>query len=262
MSIARQQHTDNIVIGAGEFYLIEGGQERYLGDSTGGSITISAEYVTVESNDDPIAQRLVHTPRSVTRRMSLTLHDINEDNIRLFILGDVPETDSQSTAQVAREALEDVEVGRWYQLGVTKDRPEGVWAISAGGVEVHTANAAGTTVPAAKYEVDAATGRIRFTDLDGVNLIDRKAWITYAPVANMVRRVEGSGAAAREYGIRFIENNTIGSNKRIFAPRCTVAPDGAWQLKSRTEEQALPLQIEILDPDGTAAPLVVYGPEG
>ena len=71
---------------------------------------------------------------------------------------------------------------------------------------------------------------------------------------------KSADAAAPEVGLRYIETATIGEGKRVYAPRCVITPNGDMALKSRTDEQSLPLTVDILEPD-TGEALVIYGTE-
>jgi len=266
MNICADNHVSHIVVGAGRLYLAEpDGGERYLGDSEAASITVSTEYITVESGDGSLAQRLVHQPRSVTRAMDMTLRDMTARNLSLYILGESGE-DVQASARVADEAIANPRTNVWYQLGVTDDRPEGVWGVANDGsnaVSVVTGPNNGTAVATDKYKIDDKAGRIMFTDLSGVSA--KTVRVTYTPKAQQgdqaIQRAVSSQARLREFGLRYIEDGPVGVGKRVFAPRCTIGPNGQMALKSRTSEQQLPLQVEILEPGCGAAALVIYGPE-
>ena len=121
------KRTDNIVIGAGEVYLDlhEVGAptgERYLGDAVGAALEITTEETTVFSGSGPVAQELARIARSVTRTVTLTLHDISLENLALFTVGAVRRLNA--AAAVSSEPTV-FRPGRWYQLGGAA-RPAGV----------------------------------------------------------------------------------------------------------------------------------------
>ena len=263
-----EDHNNLIVVGAGRLYLIEPeGGERYLGESSSCGVTVTSEYITVESSDGPVARRLVHKPRSVTRRMDLELLDMTAQNLALFILGKTGSA-TQGTDKVTDEVIKGPRTGVWYPLGVTADRPEGIWGVEDSDtkkVTVKTKKGAGNasslarkTDDKANFELCTKSGRIRFFAL-GTGSPDT-ALVTYTPLAATPARATSSGAQLREFGLRYIEDATEGTGKRILAPRCTVSPNGQIALKSRTEAQRIPLQVEILEP-GSGPALVMYGPE-
>ncbi len=256
-----EHHKNRIVVGAGWLYLIEPeGGERYLGELPSCSVTVTSEYITVESSNGPVRRRLVHKPRSVTRRMDIELEDISAKNLALYILGDSG-TEAQAATAVEDEVLSNLREGVWYQLGITPARPEGVTAIAKTGVTVKAGTSGSTAIASGNYRIDPGTGRILFTDLGraGRGSIG-SARVSYTPVAQTLHRAVSSQAQLREFGLRYIEDAVEGVGKRLFAPRCTVSPNGQMALKNPNQAQRIPLQLEILEPD-TGAALVVYGPE-
>ena len=121
------KRTDNIVIGAGEVYLDlhEGGAstgERYLGDAVGAALEITTEETTVFSGSGPVARELARIARSVTRTVTLTLHDLSLENLALFTVGEMRRLNA--AAPVSGESAV-LRPGRWHQLGGA-DRPAGV----------------------------------------------------------------------------------------------------------------------------------------
>ena len=165
MSAAIDRHANNVVIGAGEFYIdlydaddkLTG--ERYAGDTVAASLTVTTERATVFSGDGAVSTRLVDIARSISRTLTLTLHDISPDNLALFVAADA-ETASDTAAAVVDEEIT-VRRGRWYQLGVSAAKPGGVGAVSATPADTTVTNQAGTTIYTAgnDYTLDAARGR-------------------------------------------------------------------------------------------------------
>ena len=161
------KHTDNIVIGAGRLYadlLIDGKYtgERYLGDSPGAALSVTTERTQVFSADGPVAEKLADIVRSVTRSVTLTLHDMSAANLALFVSGEAASVAAVAAdAAVVDEALT-VNPGRWYQLGATKAKPGGAGAVSAIAADtVVTSKDAATTYDADDdYTLDAARGRL------------------------------------------------------------------------------------------------------
>ena len=121
------KRSDNIVIGAGEVYLDlhEGGAstgERYLGDAVGAALEITTEETTVFSGSGPVARELARIARSVTRTVTLTLHDISLENLALFAVGEMRRLNAAAPVSGEPAVLRP---GRWHQLGGA-DRPAGV----------------------------------------------------------------------------------------------------------------------------------------
>jgi len=119
MSAATEKHTDNIVIGAGEIFLdlldADDGAtgERYLGDGVGASLTVTTERTQVFSGTGPVARKLADVVLSITRTLSITLHDMSHENIALFVGGSAIEEVADAAAEVTDERLT-VKQGHWY----------------------------------------------------------------------------------------------------------------------------------------------------
>ena len=128
MSVTRDKHTDNIVIGSGELYLdllddddaITG--ERYLGDGVSASLAVTTERTQVFSGSGPVARKLVDKVRSLTRSMSIALHDISPENLALFVGAPEPDDVTDAAGAVTDEVLT-VKKRRYYQLGVKTTKP-------------------------------------------------------------------------------------------------------------------------------------------
>ena len=86
MTVQREQHTNNVLIGAGEVYIKLDGEaaERYLGDAVSASLGLTTEEATVFSGSGPVAQELERVTRTVTRQFTVTLHDMSPENLALF----------------------------------------------------------------------------------------------------------------------------------------------------------------------------------
>lgn len=113
---------DNIVIGSGRLYVAtldaddNPGPERYLGDSVGATVTGGeGERLQVFKGDgSDSSQKLVDKLLDVSRSMSLTLHDISLENLRLFVMGSL---ESYTPAAVTDETFPASVAGDEFQLG-------------------------------------------------------------------------------------------------------------------------------------------------
>ena len=159
------KRTDNIVIGAGEVYLDlhEGGAstgERYLGDAVGAALEITTEETTVFSGSGPVARELARIARSVTRTVTLTLHDLSLENLALFAVGEMRRLNAAAPVSGEPAVLRP---GRWHQLGGA-DRPAGVLGLPSP-ADKATAIAAVTVSTTAQTPVTAtqavAAGQLR-----------------------------------------------------------------------------------------------------
>jgi hypothetical protein len=138
----------------------------------------------------------------------------------------------------ATETLSDVELGKWYQLGVTDDLPQGVRRI--GTVEI-------TGVSADSYTVDAAAGRI-YLKPDATDIVDGNdlavAYGLYSGVDDIVvartDKIEGQ--------LTFIANNAAGANDDYLWPYVQLMPDGDLSLKG-DEWMSMTFNFRILKRD-------------
>ena len=266
MTVAKDNHKDNIIIGAGEFYLVELDDndsplgERYLGDSLGGSLTVTTETSTVFSGDGPVAETLAQITNQITRTLSLTLHDMSPANLALFIMGEEDDKADVATA-VADEEITIAKQGLWHQLGVSTARPEGIGAVTGVTVVAEDSGGSGIGSLAANtdYIVDEANGRVKVVE-GGKIVATSKLKVDYTPVAGTVRRAVTGDARQVRAGIRYIETAAFGKGNNIYAPLCNITPSGeaAFKAPGRSTEQQFQLAAEILEP-GAGPGLVING---
>ena len=267
------KRSDNIVIGAGEVYLDlhEGGAstgERYLGDAVGAALEITTEETTVFSGSGPVARELARIARSVTRTVTLTLHDLSLENLALFTVGEMRRLNAAAPVSGEPAVLRP---GRWHQLGGA-DRPAGVLglpspadkatAIAAG----QFAAGAGETEQKGQYIVDYDRARIYWLPPDHP-LYAAKAGVAdgtdvsldYTPDDGARDQVQG---ALRQVigGFRYIEDAAEGRGRNIYAPRCSIQPAGGLTLlDGRSSEQQIRLAVSMLEPGGGRPALYIDG---
>ncbi len=286
------KRSDNIVIGAGEVYLDlhEGGAstgERYLGDAVGAALEITTEETTVFSGSGPVARELARIARSVTRTVTLTLHDLSLENLALFAVGEMRRLNAAAPVSGEPAVLRP---GRWHQLGGA-DRPAGVLglpspadkAAAIAAVTVSTtaqtsvtatqaiaaeqfAAGAGETEQKGQYIVDYDRARIYWLPPDHP-LYAAKAGVVdgtdvaldYTPDDGARDQVQG---ALRQVigGFRYIEDAAEGRGRNIYAPRCSIQPAGGLTLlDGRSSEQQIRLAVSMLEPGGGRPALYIDG---
>ena len=269
MTAARNAHSNNVVLGAGEVYAdlfdAAGNKtgERYLGDSPAATISVTSESTTVLSSDGPVARELVNRVRSVSRSIGFTLKDSSIANWALFLLGD-DEPYADEAVAVADEEIAIVRRGRWYQLGVSDAKPTGVAAIAQGGVAVTYANnGADTALPAEQFEVDRDHARIMVRPDSAAVADGDTIKIDYTPVASPARRIAKAGAPKQlRCALRYIEDrDAAGEARNVYAVECNLAPGGEVGLKSRETEQQLAFTAAVVDQGGSRPSLFVDGVE-
>ncbi len=252
MTTAREKHSNDIVVGAGEVFidLLDAAHartgERYIGDSTGASISVETEQTTVFSGDGPIAQKLVDFQRSISHTMTCTVHDMSPDNIALFLAGEV-EDEADTAAAVSGEKIT-VKQGLWYQLGVKPDtKPAGIAKVKPGTVTV------ATKTKGTDFDVDADHGRIYIIPKAGIS-DNTEITVGYTPVASTRRRAKAGERRQVRAAVRYIEDPSAGRGSNWYIRQASIGASGEMALKSRDTEQSITLTISIEVPeDGTPA---------
>ncbi len=266
MSIATKKNTDNILIGSGEVYIDvlddddDPVGERYLGDAVGASLSVTTERVQVFSGTGPVARQLVNSVRSITRSLTLTLHDISPENLALFVGGKSVEDVADAATLVTDEALT-VKKGRWYQLGVSTSKPTGVGAIDATAaktVVTDTESSPNIYTAGTDYTVDPARGRL-YIEPKSTIPDDGDIHVDYTPVAATRKQVKTGELKETRAAVRYIEDPVAGEGRNYYAPLCSVGASGEMGLMSRDTEQQIQLTAEILEPPGGKAALLIDG---
>ena len=267
MTAARDQHTDNVILGSGEIFIdilnASGGLtgERYLGDAVGAAVTLATERTTIQSGTGQVAQDLVDVVRSVSRTIGFTIRDMSIDNWRAFIIGeDGKDSDRSVTVgaqAVADEAWGNIKRDRSIQLGANASNPSGVGAVgepadaaAAGKTTIKVGNAA--LVQKDKWVLDQQSGRITFlADAEDVK-------VTYTPTAKTVSRaIAGTEAKQLVAAFRYIEDTASGKGRNLYARRCIIAPGGELALMSRSTEQQMAFTAAIQAPPSPWPALVI-----
>lgn len=277
MATARETHTENVVLGAGEIFLDlydnDGnptGAERYLGDSIGATISLTTERTTIQSGDGAVARDLVDVVRSVSRTLGFTVHDSSIANWNLFILGEADEAAVAATE--ATTVIPGMKVDHWYQLGQSADNPSGPGAIDEVVKEKVKAGATGANrigltddTEFAKLEFDLRTARVMLKEGLSTNRVDLE--FAYTPsAARTIAQAKATAAASQvTCALRYVEVEPIAGNqgRNVYARKCNLIPGGEAALKSRDTEQQLAFTANVLDPGSTDGypPLVIDGIE-
>lgn len=253
MTKAVDNHANKTVLGAGEVYIDVLGDgavrtgERYVGDSTGASISATTERTTIFSGDGAVARVLLDKVTSVNHSMSVTIQDMQPENFALFLAGDVAEVTDSSTA-VTKAAPEKITVkaGRWYQFGVANTAAARAGVASVSSVVIKKAatgsEKAGAfdALPALKAVLDAERGRFLANE-DGIALV------TYTPGGQKRMRASAGEAKEIKAAVRYIEDDAsgLGAGSNWYIRQATVGPAGELALKDRTTPQSISLQILI-----------------
>lgn len=278
MTIARKIKRNNIVVGAGEIRLAavladdtyDG--ERNMGDVVGMNIAISSTTQDVQSGSgaNPIDLETITT--ETDRTLTMTLHDINTDNLAIFFQG-VTDQQVDTVTEVIDEALV-VNRDRWYQLGQSADTPLGIGAASdvviassadgnqnqPGTPVVKQYKGTNTTTDDPNYAatdlkdatvdviVDLKRAAIYITP-DAPNISDGDTiYVDYTPVAKTRPRIKSSSKSFIG-AVHYIEQSQDGvKGHDIYARRCRITASGDMAAIGRDREQQIGLSCKVLAP--------------
>lgn len=218
---------------------------RYLGNSPEFNLNIDNTTLDHFSSDEGIRVKDKSIVLETTTTGSMTLDDIQTDNLALFFFGSTSLL-SQTSATAQTETIADVVPGYSYQLGQSDQNPTGVRSVS--NVVVMVASAA--KVVNVDYSLDADRGLI--TIIEGGSIAkDADLSVTYDRAAKTRKQVI-SGTQQVEGALRFRSTNPQGEKNDFYMPLVRLSPNGDFALKS-DEWQTLPLSVEILTAPGRAA---------
>jgi len=246
----------NIVLGAGYVFFAEEDEdgnpkgERYLGDTPGFSITANTENLQVYSSDGPVAELLDDITTQVSRESTVTVQNVDIDNLAAFLLGDVVKR-SQESDTVTDERFEDVKVGRWYQLGETDDDFRGARDVSDVTVKRNPDNGSEELTEGEDYYLDKELGRLYLMPDGGVSDGDEIA-VDYSKAEATWDGVETHQLGPQTGKLRFVAHNTTGTNRDLLIPRCQMAPTGDLPFKSRDTQIQLEFNLRVGSRSGQA----------
>jgi hypothetical protein len=221
----------------GGLYIPEG--FRYLGNTPSFSLTISQEKLDHFSSDEGIRIKDKSIVLQTDFSGSLTMDDIDNDNLSLFFFGS-KSTIAQTAATATEETFADVILGGRYQLGVTPQTPTGIRAISN---VVVTKLPSTVLVVNTDYVIDAARGQVEFI-AGGAVVSGDDIEVTYDRAARNRDQVI-SGSTQVEGALLFNSTNPQGKQIDFLMPYVRLGPNGDFALKT-DEWQQLPVTVEIL----------------
>lgn len=219
--------------------------ERYVGNSPALSLTISQDKLDHFSSDGGVRVKDKSIILQVDYSGTLTLDDINIDNLALFFFG-TKSTLAQTSATSQTQTFTNVIQGYGYALGQSGGVPTGVRNVTNVVVTVSSA----TKTLGTDYTVDAARGIIY--PVEGGGIADASTMVVVYDRAAVSRTQVISGTTQLEGAMRYIATNPQGILMDYWFPYVRLGPNGDFALKS-DEWQQLPLTVEILA-DTTTTP--------
>ena len=243
------EEKQDIVVGSGRLFFQPKGHdsEVYFGDTPGFQIGVQTDKLDVYSSDTPVAEKIKSVVRNVVRTASINCQNVSLHNLAIWILGD--ETALSQTATKVTDEEATVKKGEWYQLG----GGIGVKDVSAVSVQgsPDKANDYKALTEGEDYKLDAKLGRILM--LKDVLKHNEPIKITYTPKAEKYPQVQSSDDKTIEGALRFVADNTTGTNRDLWAPHVTIEPEGQIELKSRDNPVQMAFNVEFIKETGEEA---------
>lgn len=220
---------------------------RHVGNTPEFNLTIEQEVLEHFNSDSGIREVDESVPLEVTRSGSMTMDDIQSENVALFFFG-TSATITQSSSPGLTDNTLAVKKGKTYHIGRTAAKPDGERGI--GNVLVKDATDVTTYVAGTDYTVDLDRGLITIL-ATGAIADDDVIHITFDRLAKSWPQVI-SGSQPVEGAILFVQDNPVGENHDYVLPHCKISPNGDFALKG-DDWQQIPFSIEILKPTSSEA---------
>jgi len=238
---------NNYVVGAGKIYFdqfvddtFDTTGERYLGNTPALTLSLSIDKLDHYGSDYAVKVKDASITLQEDSTGSFQTDNIDADNLAMWFNA-IRSTEMQAIAAAATETIDGVKLGRYYQIGRTDARPQGV-----GGLTAFTTLkvGAGTITALDNYTVDLARGRIYILPTseditEGDDII-----LTYDLGASTTETITTGGKTVIG-AMRFIADNRAGDNRDYFWPYVKLTPNGDLALKGDTWE-AVTFDFEVL----------------
>lgn len=252
---------NNYTLGRGKVYFarrdpITGllGGYRYLGNTPEFNLTAEEEKLEHYSSDFGVRVKDATVTLQVNYTGTVVCDNIDLENVALFFLGEnTVVTVAQATVTSEQVGVTNigVEVGMFYQLGVTNSNKAGASGIIFPGAAgtafaLKIQGEAGNLVHGTDYTLNATTGRIEILE-DGAVTNGDILEATYT-VAASTRDVTISGATAIEGAIFYEAANPRGAQIDYTMLAVTLSPNGDFSLKS-DEWQQIPFNVDVTKRD-------------
>lgn len=260
----------NYVLGNGNLFIADilpdgtYGPERHLGTVTAFTISITSEkYEYYTSNCGPKKKVLdVETQRNMSG--GFTLDDSTWENLALGLGGELSKI-THAALTVATEAIDDVQTGYYYTLGVSAAKPLGHatkiedFTLKKGAVDLiqgfETQN--GIVPENADYVIDLDRGVVQVLGT-GTVVDGEEVTAGYKVVAGSSVRMEAGKNIGGVKKLRFKSCNSAGENRDATIPRASVSPAAEISFKG-DEVQTLAFTYEVLEPTNGLPSIIIDG---
>jgi hypothetical protein len=260
MTLPINAHTNQYVFGRGKIYIdlfdddgnLTG--ERFLGNCPGFTLTVASEKFEHFSSTAGLRKKDLTVTTSVNFNSTINCDDVSNENLALFIGGDVSSV-TQAATPVTGEAIT-VSAGYEYQLGATSANPMGVKKVSS--VSVKDVTDATTYVADTDYKVDLDSARISI--IAGGAIADgTTVHVGYTPAAGTRTRVSSGAAGSATGAVRFIADNAVGENRDCYIASASLAANGDLPLITDNDIAKFALDVGINEKDTNTAQILIDG---
>lgn len=221
--------------------------ELYMGNSPAFGLTATQENLDHYNSDAGIRTKDDSILLQLDYASTLTVDNIDTDNLAYFFLADKKIITTVETP-VASEAIAQVELGRWYQLGTSDLNPSGVRGLSA--ITLKPASAGTAYIPGTDYLTDPVNGRI-FIQPGGAITDGSSPVAAYTIDASSREQIVTAGKVI-EGALRYLAKNPAGLQINYFMPHVKFTPNGDFALKGDTWQE-LQFNVEVITKGSLAA---------
>lgn len=243
---------DDITLGRGQLYFapfVNGtttpqASELYLGNTPGCSLTGEVQTLDHYTADTKVRLKDRSIVIEANYSGTVTTDNLSSDNMARFFLGE-KSTVTVVAATGITETFTNPVVDSVIQLGRTNANP-------AGARKVANVVIAGKVL-GTDYELDAELGLLRI-------LVTAASFaVTYDVQASTRDRVVSKGTLVKG-ALHFIADNPAGSNRDIYMPSVTLAPNGDFQIKGDgTDWAQMEFTLEVLTKNSSTSAIYIDG---
>jgi hypothetical protein len=221
----------------------QGEGERYFGNTPEVNMAAAEESLDHFSSEGGIKVKDDSVTLSLDRTGTLTVDNIDAQNLALLFLASGVNTLTQSSATAATWTVT-AKKGRFYQIGQSASVPTGVRVVSNIIVKKGSPGFATTVAASGNYEVDEALGRLYILPGSADIPDDTIIQVTYDAAAGTREQILSSTTSI--YGaLHYVADNPKGANRDMLFPYCKLTPNGDYNLKG-DDWQTMSFNYEIL----------------
>lgn len=280
------EQTGNYTLGRGKVWFADQPGDdiangfRYVGNTPALGITVEAELLEHFNSDAGVRVVDASVPLQINRTGTMTLDDIQPENLALFFQGTAAaraRAADMAAAALNRFDISGVQLGVQYQIGFGQSNPVGdtdIAEVTAGDDAYVAPQVAPRPVVALAgnayavnddYVVNTHLGLISFVEGGAVSAGDDvRVYFARSAIAHTTAaprtRIIPAGTTVR-VGMKFIQDNPRGRNRIYTMPSVQLTANGELALKGE-EWQAIPLNLGILKPPLAEAIIIENLPAG